>query len=83
MTTPAEIVADYRKPQVMTYDDLLYHAERMAECLEQLRKRIDELETALGWYLCEDHKEVEMGVLEGVWKRPAHKALIGRFEVKP
>lgn len=46
-----------------------------ADYIKWLVKRIDALTAALQFYLDEDYRSVEMGILEKVEDRPAYKAI--------
>ena len=46
-----------------------------AEYIKWLVRRIDTLTAALQWYLDDDYRSVEAGILERVEDRPAYKVI--------
>ncbi|KKN28158.1 hypothetical protein LCGC14_0857240 [marine sediment metagenome] len=49
------------------------------QCIFRLKVRIDELAQALFWYLEDDKRSVEEGILEKVEDRPAASVLKGEL----
>ena len=68
------LIATVRE-QAVEITDLLRAQELRAGAVRKANKRAAELEAALRWYLADDERSVEQGILEDVDKRPANAAL--------